>query len=263
MNNKWNWGVPEWRDANAYPDPETTSIEQWHWEFLRRRQDYREDWLMHYQANAAHWHEHKHPDGPVNYVCVAFPYFTSEPSPGLQECLDRYNLRSLWDPSIEVHHWQYRPHFHKLSDIPDTIRRMLSDPEHYLENDPEAMPELLRRMDDQGLLLCAFDVHNPVDEQLEGVRERLLWVQKGFKDKPIKKGRAHAAKWPLYLRILDARDADVNFMGIGLELMGLDPDVLPKDEDEADKVLNSAEQAGSWAHKRHSRATKVAFNFPI
>ena len=42
-----NWGVPDWRDASAYEIDR--SPRQWRWEFLRRRQDYREDWLMHYE----------------------------------------------------------------------------------------------------------------------------------------------------------------------------------------------------------------------
>lgn len=40
-----DWGIPKWRDASAYPDPETTSNFQWKWEFLRRRNDFREDWV--------------------------------------------------------------------------------------------------------------------------------------------------------------------------------------------------------------------------
>jgi len=43
-----SWGIPDWRDPSAYPDPETTSIAQWKWEFLRRSPDYRHDWLKHF-----------------------------------------------------------------------------------------------------------------------------------------------------------------------------------------------------------------------
>src|SRR4051794_14862574 len=38
------WGVPDWRDASAYPDPATFSESRWRWEFTRRRKDYREAW---------------------------------------------------------------------------------------------------------------------------------------------------------------------------------------------------------------------------
>lgn len=55
------WGIPNWRDPSAYPDPETTSIAQWKWEFLRRRLDYRLDWMTHFLSS---WEEYKkkHPD---------------------------------------------------------------------------------------------------------------------------------------------------------------------------------------------------------
>ncbi|MBZ5500468.1 MAG: hypothetical protein LAP85_29090 [Acidobacteriia bacterium] len=45
------WGIPDWREAGAYSFPETVD-EIWResifrWEFLRRRRDYRKDWLAH------------------------------------------------------------------------------------------------------------------------------------------------------------------------------------------------------------------------
>ena len=33
-----------WRSSAAYPDPRTTTLKQWAWEFLRRNSDYRADW---------------------------------------------------------------------------------------------------------------------------------------------------------------------------------------------------------------------------
>ncbi len=38
------WGVPDWRNASAYPTADTTPERIWRWEFLRRREDYRNDW---------------------------------------------------------------------------------------------------------------------------------------------------------------------------------------------------------------------------
>ena len=40
-----DWGVPDWRKVNAYPEPDELSKKWWRWEFLRRLQEYREDWL--------------------------------------------------------------------------------------------------------------------------------------------------------------------------------------------------------------------------
>jgi hypothetical protein len=42
-----DWGTPNPRDRDAYPD--TTSMVQWAWEFLRRRDDYRSAWEEHVQ----------------------------------------------------------------------------------------------------------------------------------------------------------------------------------------------------------------------
>lgn len=38
------WGVPNWRDASAYPVANDMADRAWRWEFLRRRTDYRTDW---------------------------------------------------------------------------------------------------------------------------------------------------------------------------------------------------------------------------
>ncbi|MFC1818428.1 transcriptional regulator domain-containing protein [Thermodesulfobacteriota bacterium] len=39
---KPDW-LPDWRDANAYPDPEANTARQWAWEFLRRNSKYQKD----------------------------------------------------------------------------------------------------------------------------------------------------------------------------------------------------------------------------
>jgi len=38
-------GVPDWRDAAAYPTLDELTLEQWRWEFLRRNHDYRRDYF--------------------------------------------------------------------------------------------------------------------------------------------------------------------------------------------------------------------------
>lgn len=34
--------LPDWRNGDEYPDPETTSLQEWAWEFLRRNMEFRE-----------------------------------------------------------------------------------------------------------------------------------------------------------------------------------------------------------------------------
>ena len=42
-----DWGIPDWRDRSAYGDTRAWSESRWHWEFIRRREDCREDFLAH------------------------------------------------------------------------------------------------------------------------------------------------------------------------------------------------------------------------
>jgi hypothetical protein len=51
------WGIPDWRDAAAYPD--SLNDQQWRWQFLRRRKDYRKDWKANLPASVAWYREHK------------------------------------------------------------------------------------------------------------------------------------------------------------------------------------------------------------
>lgn len=37
-------GVPDWRDAAAYPKSHELTLSDWRWEFLRRNPKYREDY---------------------------------------------------------------------------------------------------------------------------------------------------------------------------------------------------------------------------
>ena len=39
------WGVPDWRNAEAYPTADELDDLEWRWEFLRRRHGFRLDWL--------------------------------------------------------------------------------------------------------------------------------------------------------------------------------------------------------------------------
>jgi hypothetical protein len=42
-----DWGIPSWLDQRAYGDTKRWSEYRWRWEFIRRRQDCREDFLAH------------------------------------------------------------------------------------------------------------------------------------------------------------------------------------------------------------------------
>jgi hypothetical protein len=47
------WGLPDWRDAVAYSNYSEWDLDRWHWEFLRRRNDYRRDYMTAHQIQVA------------------------------------------------------------------------------------------------------------------------------------------------------------------------------------------------------------------
>ena len=44
MENTLDWGVPDWRCEDQYPDPSAMTPTAWAWEFLRRNPKYRARW---------------------------------------------------------------------------------------------------------------------------------------------------------------------------------------------------------------------------
>ena len=78
-----DWGVPDWRDAEAYPDPtsdppRTLPLVLWQWEFLRRSDEYRQDWLKYapetYQKRKAEYEAN-----PVEQWIMGYRQSTGEP----------------------------------------------------------------------------------------------------------------------------------------------------------------------------------------
>src|SRR4051794_6937886 len=82
----WRWGVPDWRDTAAYSRAENTRLGRWRWEFLRRRQDYREDWRLHferaYRRNVAVYGALPCPEGVRSWE-EHFAHFANAPEIGM------------------------------------------------------------------------------------------------------------------------------------------------------------------------------------
>ena len=73
------WGLPDWTNPKAYPADLTYRV--WRWEFLRRRNDYREAW-----------------DRWKNYATIAPPIV---PTRGLLSALP-YDLKTeTWEPDMK------------------------------------------------------------------------------------------------------------------------------------------------------------------
>ena len=178
------WNLPDWRDANLYPVPlpekDDSDLSQWRWEFLRRDEEYREDW--------EHFRGLKHPfklaleDDPVGPGRneAIYPIEYEDRHGHIYYCLWKYKLARLLNPKIaKPSHLEFYP-------VPS-----------------------------EGLLLW-FDLALPLARQIKRARE-ILDKYSGEIDKrdtrPAKYG------WPLLLRVLDAFEEGTSLSKIGKELL--------------------------------------------
>ena len=163
-----NWQVPNWQDKAAYPKADELTNNQWLWEFLRRRIDYRKDWL----------HYSKITEGDT--------------APYLAYCIGATKKYGLWgdcllDPNLSA------------GELPDGEPNFTNTSGKTNDLDTGVVyPELTDTS-----VKYQFDLAKPIKQQLieaknilEGERE---W--RGIKDPG---NRIHSLKYPRYLRVLDA-----------------------------------------------------------
>ena len=234
----WRWGVPDWRDASAYPQPDTTPLNRWRWEFLRRRQDYREDWLLYfdrsYRRRVAGFANTPCPEGVRSWE-ERFSQSANE----LGLC-DRYGTGAkLIDPAISYH--------------PITLCSLFRPTNGVLGFASESR---LEQMEREMITPYLFDLKKPLLEQMKAAEKYLRLLQKEHEIVPESR-RRQISKWPLYLRILDAYDAGATYRKIGDALIDADPQF---DQVKFDKL--AALERKAWAKARYDQARGVAFNFP-
>jgi hypothetical protein len=90
--------------------------------------------------------------------------------------------------------------------------------------------------------VVVFDLNRPLGEQLRKAEAKLKIVQVELLGSALD-WRRHQNKWPLYLRVIDARDAGETLESIGLQVLG-------RTEDAAQHARNTLRQAAelsfSW-----------------
>jgi hypothetical protein len=220
----WNWGVPDWRDAAAYEVQR--SPRQWRWEFLRRRQDYREDWLMHYEPGRrealAIFGNMPLPEGVTTWEEHFSGYAYRRDA---IETIEKYGISLLLDPSracseFELLQASYRNYPYLL---------------HF------ASRRRFQEMKDASHAIVVFDLNKPIGEQLRKAKATLKRAQVELLDR-APDWRRHEDKWPLYLRAIDARAAGEALESIGVHVLG-------RTEDAAQHARNTLEQATELSFK--------------
>ncbi len=175
-----NWGLPDWRNPDAYPD--SLSENQWRWEFLRRRKDYREDWLLHfessYRKNLQHYENMPLPEGVDSWNnhfsgCVNMP-----------KSKEKYGVNFLLDPSL-----------------PNPAPGLFTHKNGFVVG--YASDSQFEQYSHDGVHLVAIDINRPLTEQFKKAKELLSRIQNEVKGK-VSTEKKFKDKWSFYLRFLDA-----------------------------------------------------------
>jgi hypothetical protein len=185
-HNEWN--VPDWRDENLYPTPlaekDDSDLLQWRWEFLRRDEEYRQDWLR-IRAKDPEGKLAILDDAPAYSTISDIPLFVKEQYNNPYYFQKKYKLKKLLNPA------QSKPRHLPFYPYPsETIR-------------------------------IGFDGNQPIRNELRRAKRILEKHQKSIKGAISRATIPEKKKWPLLLRAIDAQDQGLSLSDIGYQILGL------------------------------------------
>jgi hypothetical protein len=176
--------------------------------FLRRRPAYRETWEQ--------WQHQVHTEGD-------FPYAVTD---NHEAMILKFGVAVAYDPSRPMDDWAAMCLFRPASGF-------------IVRFDP-------KERDDDRFADYRFDIAKAIEPQFNKARGHLLALQADLHETKKNTPRPSRELWPLYLRVLDARDSGVSWEKIGKTLWPTDKGKL-KDK----------------ARRTHESAVGVRDNFPI
>lgn len=236
------WNVPDWRDTSAYPRPDDLGLVHWRWEFLRRRDDYRKEFDLHAAATYAYQCKRaRHDDALPRVVPPHDPSFRIDltyltplgitpnvvPPPiddgtlEAKEALIKYLQADLKKVEQVNQVWRRCERYgFACGRMPNP--RCPKPERLYFERSygpcllgpSEKVPVDLGT----GQFAARLDTGKPLEPQLKTIIEFFLTMQTHSFGKKLEK-RARKDKWPLYLRVLDARDQGQTHETIGRTLL--------------------------------------------
>jgi Family of unknown function (DUF6499) len=220
---KRNMNKQGWRTGLGYPDPETASTVQWAWEFLRRNQEYRKDylWIKHHPAYS---------ECPLDQQMAE--WFNCDPPALPGESLDSWQTR-VWAQLVPGQRYGRGFPASACAEKWGLIRGILPDPDNnaaWQEDDFEISGHMLRSSAARDLrsgekmnfvtpmtrhadeLLTIFDLTQPIKPQINAAARLLGELQangilKGLFENPNRRGRGPISLLR-YLRLLDAEQAN-------------------------------------------------------
>jgi hypothetical protein len=226
-----DWGIPNWLDQHAYGDTKRWSEYRWRWEFIRRREDCRQDFLTHKDGTVRFYEElyakMQHPGFPGRILRPDEPGFVAR-VPG---CYERYGLANLPNPAI--------------GDQPFYIIMFRKRGPSLLMHTEEGINECFKTTE----AVVIFDLTAPIGDQVEGAREMLKCQQQLKLGYIVHPGKKHPTKWLTYLRTLDARENRASLTQIATGVLG-----WTKEHTRTDPA--------QWARDTVKQAEALCFNWP-
>ena len=179
------WGLPDWESTKDYPDP-GESMQLWGWEFLRRRDDYRAIWTACEERAEA-------PSPGAVRTAMADDYAAMRRDYGMSRVIDATARLPAW----LLHQLMWLgPYGYEVA-----YRSMESADADAADHKHAIM----------------FDLKLPLAPQLQAARACLEFMQRELGDTPSSP-KPRPEIWPLYLRVLDARDCGATFAKIAATL---------------------------------------------
>ncbi len=225
--------VSNWEDAATYPQPNSLNDTFWRWEFLRRRDDYRQDWEKYYLAT----YEYdvacaNDPNYPTRYRKKIYapdhPAFKAR----MPNSLEKYHLSGLPNPAIA------RPLM--LSFDANYGRIYFGQGADWMGTGEEVSLCL-----SEWRVAAMFDLKKPLQPQIDKVTTDLLDWQKHQVGRNLERRKCRD-DWPLLLRVLDGVEMGVPFREIGKKILEI------QDEDAAEARITHL----------YKQACQISLHFP-
>jgi hypothetical protein len=224
-----NWGVSDWKNADAYPAYEHRDYLEWWREFTRRRPDYRRLWVE------RTWYKSQWDLDERKRLSIRM---TGD------EKYERWFVRAILEEDDYIALGFIMPFMLPpdtcfpegllCSSVYTTTQRRWPDVYKGLYNyaKSESHAEILNTLDEYrwvesqrrkaGWVGITFDLNRPIEEQLKLAREALLRWQAAFnghdENRHARMIKPQCGLWPIYLRVLDAHESSATLAEIATTL---------------------------------------------
>lgn len=201
---------PDWKDPSAYPDPETLTLQQWAWEFLRRNPDYQADYEK--VINLPEWYPTILLSNPKleNYICDPAAYPDESFEAYKKRCEEKgLDYKVQWLGHFYSEKWGLKCSLpNPEDDQPIDLEFEPIEPVRVLDISTEFMVDedgfIIWREDKEGHLILTFDLTKPTKTLLKQAEQHIKRHKEPLFGKRKESFRFHVANFKKYIRLLDA-----------------------------------------------------------